>query len=975
MTLQTQTPRVVIIGNGTRGPYSFTDSSSQAIRATATSHIRLTRYAASTDDNNDGTVLVLDTDYTVSGTQDARTFTLAAGQAVLTSSQRIVAERVQSYSQDLTLTTGGAFNAAAVEARIDKISEFHQELKAQLARTPKLQFADATADVAFPSPPTSATMYLARNVAGEIIHTESPSVVAVTAGYLVGGDNVATGDGTTTAFILTAKGASASQHLDITIDGSRQDFDDYTTALDVQTLNTTVTFDTAPPSGAEITFRSRSFPLATSAIADIGASAVTSTGSTTARTLAARFAEVANVLDFGAVGNGSTNDSTAVQAAATSLSSGGTLYFPPGRTYKINTAILISVSNVHVEMTGAIIDASALTYTATRGSGAVFRFVGSTVLSTTLSASAAQYDRTLTLTSVTGVVAGDIIRCTSTLEQYRNSTAIAYYFDVNRVMSISGSVVTLEVPVNMALSTSGPTVSVVVRRPVTNVSVTGGRLIGGGDMENLDNSIGQCGLWFENVAGARIRGTTFDGFQGIAVGTETCTDIVCDDITMYGIADSATIVEGENSGFYGISFLRSRRCSTSRIHGIRVRHVVDATTCIDVSQEDCLGARTHRGAFGSHEGTHELIVNNCRAVDCYAGGVSRAFTSIWTNNNFDANGGAAITTSEMLSTGAVGTMVVKDNKLRSRAPSFGVGVSITGVFSPLVIADNEITGPTAGVRFDCAVITNAVIRNNDMDGAIGVDVQQTSTSENLNSFVGMVIEDNRWTNYTTSGVVLRGSLLITAPANRIFIRRNMGIPSPGASGAGILLRADGWYGEDVEITDNTQLGDTSVVVSICPSAPWLIKSAPVVERNTESTKSTNTHRVVGSNTSASYVSGATVLKGQILNRSQPGTATIFGYIVTTAGTEGTLSGVTSSIDIGVSTTTVNLSGNTISKVYPGCYITVAGAGVAAATLQTRVTAVAANYNSCTIETAASTTVVAAVTAYRAPAFTAFATTS
>jgi hypothetical protein len=37
--------------------------------------------------------------------------------------------------------------------------------------------------------------------------------------------------------------------------------------------------------------------------------------------------------------------------------------------------------------------------------------------------------------------------------------------------------------------------------------------------------------------------------------------------------------------------------------------------------------------------------------------------------------------------------------------------------------------------------------------------------------------------------------------------------------------------------------------------------------------------------------------------------------------------------------------------------------------------VAADYSSCTIETAASTTVVAAVTAYRAPVFTAFATTS
>jgi parallel beta-helix repeat protein len=170
MTIETQTPRVVIIGNGTRGPYSLVDSSGQAIRFMSTSHIRLTRYSASTDDNNDGSLLVLNTDYTVSGTQDARTFTLASGQAVLTSSQRILAERVQTYTQDLDLTTGGAFSATAVEARLDKIAEFQQELKARLDRTIPLQYTDSTANVALPSPPTSATVALGRNTSGAIVH-------------------------------------------------------------------------------------------------------------------------------------------------------------------------------------------------------------------------------------------------------------------------------------------------------------------------------------------------------------------------------------------------------------------------------------------------------------------------------------------------------------------------------------------------------------------------------------------------------------------------------------------------------------------------------------------------------------------------------------------------------------------------------------------------------------------------------------
>jgi len=62
-------------------------------------------------------------------------------------------------------------------------------------------------------------------------------------------------------------------------------------------------------------------------------SSVLATGSTTPRTLAARFAEQVNVLDYGAVGNGTTDDTTAV-IAAIAAGTGGVVYFPAG-TYKV----------------------------------------------------------------------------------------------------------------------------------------------------------------------------------------------------------------------------------------------------------------------------------------------------------------------------------------------------------------------------------------------------------------------------------------------------------------------------------------------------------------------------------------------------------------------------------------------------------------------------------------------------------------
>ena len=76
---------------------------------------------------------------------------------------------------------------------------------------------------------------------------------------------------------------------------------------------------------------------------------ITAANTTTARTLTVRFGEVLNVLDFGAIGDGVAEDSTAIQAAinkAITLSSGAigdyfrgaTIYFPKG-TYLVSSNI------------------------------------------------------------------------------------------------------------------------------------------------------------------------------------------------------------------------------------------------------------------------------------------------------------------------------------------------------------------------------------------------------------------------------------------------------------------------------------------------------------------------------------------------------------------------------------------------------------------------------------------------------------
>jgi len=178
MTLETQVPRVIISGNGTRGPYSLVDGTSQAIRFVSTSHIRLVRYDSTTDE--DGTTLSLNTDYTVGGTQDARTFTLTSGQEVLTSSQRIVADRVQGYNQDLSLSNGGSFGAVALMNRLDKQGEYLQELKARADRSLKSYWSDTT-ERSLPLPPTSGTALLGQSSTGALVHAAAADFGAGTA--------------------------------------------------------------------------------------------------------------------------------------------------------------------------------------------------------------------------------------------------------------------------------------------------------------------------------------------------------------------------------------------------------------------------------------------------------------------------------------------------------------------------------------------------------------------------------------------------------------------------------------------------------------------------------------------------------------------------------------------------------------------------------------------------------------------------
>jgi len=139
-----------------------------------------------------------------------------------------------------------------------------------------------------------------------------------------------TGNGTDNVFTLsfTPQTTEAEAYI-VSIDGLVQVPDtDYTIGA------TDITFNTIPANSAEICV----VATAASSVATVNEAQVTATGSSQARSLAKRFADVVNVLDYGAKGDGVTDDTTAIQNA---LNVTGTIYFSAG-TYKITSALNIS---------------------------------------------------------------------------------------------------------------------------------------------------------------------------------------------------------------------------------------------------------------------------------------------------------------------------------------------------------------------------------------------------------------------------------------------------------------------------------------------------------------------------------------------------------------------------------------------------------------------------------------------------------
>ena len=295
-------------GTGAAGPFSF------AFQVNAQSELAV--YV-------DNTLKTLTTHYTVTLNADGTgSITFTSGNFP-TTSQTVTILGNAPLSRTSVYTSGGNITATALETDFDTNVMVQQQQQELLDRSIIAPVSDpSTINMTLPNKTDRANQFLKFDANGNPGVQSSLEVTGVVIGANYVADNF-TGDGSDTTFTLSSEPGSKN-NMQVYIDGVYQQKNSYSVS------GTTLTFSEAPPNNASI-----EVVIGTAIESSDSASAVNFTqpySTASVRTVQSKLEDFVSVKDFGAVGDGTTNDTTAFTNA---ISSSKYIYIPAG-TYLVN---------------------------------------------------------------------------------------------------------------------------------------------------------------------------------------------------------------------------------------------------------------------------------------------------------------------------------------------------------------------------------------------------------------------------------------------------------------------------------------------------------------------------------------------------------------------------------------------------------------------------------------------------------------
>lgn len=163
--------------------------------------------------------------------------------------------------------------------------------------------------------------------------------------------------------------------------------------------------------------------------------------SATAAQLAGVIRSVANVLDFGAVADGTVEAGPAIQAAIASIAAtGGDVFLPRGR-YRLQAGPIVLPDNVTLLGEGR---ATVIQTLAVSADFEMIRALGTVAAAQSLGSDAAAGTKTLTVTGLVGVAAGAWLHLNSSLTTGATSQCQG---EIVRVLSVAGDAIALYDPI------------------------------------------------------------------------------------------------------------------------------------------------------------------------------------------------------------------------------------------------------------------------------------------------------------------------------------------------------------------------------------------------------------------------------------------------------------------------------------------------------------------------------------------------